>query len=91
MVRKEPSTLYSPAGLVKTYGDGDDRLSERTLERMRTNGTGPPFVRFGRRIFYREVDVEKWLDRQTRTHTNQKATDRRAVRAARDRADSMAP
>ena len=37
------------------------RLSERTLERHRLTGTGPKFVRLGRRIFYRREDVAEWI------------------------------
>jgi predicted DNA-binding transcriptional regulator AlpA len=37
------------------------RLSERTLERLRVTGTGPRFVRAGRSIRYREIDIESWI------------------------------
>ena len=37
------------------------RLSERTLERHRLTGTGPKFVRLGRRVLYRREDVEEWI------------------------------
>jgi|SRR6267378_3470042 hypothetical protein len=37
------------------------RLSERTLERHRLAGTGPKFVRLGRRVFYRRDDLEAWV------------------------------
>ena len=36
-------------------------LSERTLERLRCTGTGPRFVRAGRCVRYREVDLEAWI------------------------------
>jgi predicted DNA-binding transcriptional regulator AlpA len=33
-----------------------------TLQRMRSNGTGPRFVRLGeRRLAYRLADVEQWV------------------------------
>lgn len=38
---------------------------ERTLERWRLTGEGPPFVRLGRRVAYRVADVERWLARRT--------------------------
>jgi len=38
---------------------------ERTLERWRLTGEGPPFVRLGRRIAYRAEDVERWLGSRT--------------------------
>ena len=37
------------------------RLSGRTLERHRLAGTGPKFVRLGRRVLYRRDDLEQWL------------------------------
>ena len=36
------------------------RTSERTLERMRVEGSGPRFRKFGRRVAYRVTDLEKW-------------------------------
>ncbi len=42
------------------------KFSERTLDRMRANGDGPPFVRGGpRRILYRVADFEAWLAERT--------------------------
>jgi predicted DNA-binding transcriptional regulator AlpA len=40
-------------------------LSRRTLERWRDRGGGPPYVRFGGRVFYRTSDVEGWLSART--------------------------
>jgi excisionase family DNA binding protein len=37
------------------------RLSERTLERLRGQGTGPKFARMGRSVRYQQSDVEAWL------------------------------
>ena len=37
-------------------------VSERTLERMRTEGSGPRFSKAGRRVLYRLEDVEGWLE-----------------------------
>ncbi len=38
------------------------RTSVRTLERTRLEGTGPRFVKFGRRVLYRPEDVAIWAD-----------------------------
>ena len=35
--------------------------SVRTLERWRVSGGGPRFVKAGRRVLYRECDLEAWL------------------------------
>jgi excisionase family DNA binding protein len=37
------------------------RLSERTLERLRVTGDGPAFSKLGRRVLYRETDLETWV------------------------------
>ena len=37
------------------------RLSERTLERLRTSGAGPKFLRIRHSVRYRAADVEAWL------------------------------
>lgn len=43
------------------------RLSRRTLERMRVEGTGPRYLKAGpgkrSRVLYREADVLSWLER----------------------------
>ena len=43
------------------------RISRRTLERMRVEGTGPRYVKVGpgkrARVLYRQMDVETWLAR----------------------------
>ena len=42
--------------------------SHRTLETWRRNGTGPPFIRIGRRVVYRRSDIEAWLAENTFNH-----------------------
>jgi predicted DNA-binding transcriptional regulator AlpA len=48
------------------------RLSERTLERHRLAGTGPKFVRLGRRVFYRRNDIEVWVAECTCRSTSER-------------------
>jgi predicted DNA-binding transcriptional regulator AlpA len=38
--------------------------SENTLRFWRTQGIGPKSAKLGRRIAYRESDVQEWLDAQ---------------------------
>lgn len=48
-----------------------DRIgwSERSLERARITGEGPPFIRVGtRRVMYSPDAVAAWLDRRTYAH-----------------------
>lgn len=38
--------------------------SEATLRYWRQQGTGPKSARIGRRVMYRRIDVEKWVEEQ---------------------------
>ena len=42
-------------------------ISVRTAQRDRALGIGPPFIRVGRRIFYRPEAIEAWLIAQEET------------------------
>ena len=44
-------------------------VSERTLERWRVEGSGPAFVKAGRKCLYRMADVDAWLSANRRTST----------------------
>lgn len=45
------------------------RISKRTLERMRVDGTGPRYLKAGpgkrSRVLYRESDIIAWLERRS--------------------------
>lgn len=43
--------------------------SHRTMERWRAEGTGPAFVKVGRRVAYRRQDLHTWLDQRVRHST----------------------
>lgn len=49
--------LYSTSEAAKRL-----RLSIRTLERHRMNGTGPYFIREGSRVYYRQLDLKQWQE-----------------------------
>lgn len=40
------------------------RLSENTLRWLRHTGSGPRSGKLGRRLMYREQDVQTWIDQQ---------------------------
>ena len=48
--------------------------SERTLERWRVEGTGPAFVKAGRKVLYYPQDVEDWLLATRRLSTSSLST-----------------
>lgn len=45
------------------------RISQRTLERMRVQGTGPRYLKAGpgkrSRVLYRYADIIAWLEQQS--------------------------
>jgi hypothetical protein len=44
-------------------------IPPRTAQRWRQDGTGPKFIRLGRRrVIYRVADVEEWLTARTYRH-----------------------
>lgn len=45
-------------------------LSPRTLQRFRVEGRGPKFVKLGKRVFYREQDLEDYVNRSVRESTS---------------------
>ena len=52
--------LHSGAELSKAIG-----VPEKTLADWRSRGIGPAYVRVGRHVRYRDVDVDRWLESQT--------------------------
>ncbi len=47
------------------------RLSPRTLERMRLTGTGPKFIKAGRRVIYAQRAIIEWLESNTVKSTSE--------------------
>jgi predicted DNA-binding transcriptional regulator AlpA len=39
-------------------------IQEATLRFWRHKGDGPPSARIGRRVMYREADIESWINAQ---------------------------
>lgn len=56
--------LLTPEQLAETLTTTTQRLA---VHRM--NGTGPRFVKEGRRVLYRLADVETWLEANTHDRT----------------------
>ena len=63
-----PDPLYRAAEAAALL-----KSNARTLERWRSTGTGPSFVKVGRRVAYRRSDLERWLAQQTRQHTSERS------------------
>ncbi|HVT18316.1 MAG TPA: helix-turn-helix domain-containing protein [Thermoanaerobaculia bacterium] len=45
-------------------------LSPRTLEKKRTTGGGPPFVKLGKRVRYCLSDLDAWIVQNKRRSTS---------------------
>ena len=48
------------------------KMSQRTLERWRWRGEGPPFIKIGGRVVYRLEDIEAFETEQRRASTSDK-------------------
>jgi excisionase family DNA binding protein len=58
------SSLLTPAEAAEFL-----RTGVRTIERWRSTGGGPAYLKVGRKVAYRVEDLEAWLARQRREHT----------------------
>lgn len=58
------STLLSADATAAFLG-----VQVRTLANWRVQGRGPKYVRIGRRPFYRNSDIEGWLEERVFSHT----------------------
>jgi predicted DNA-binding transcriptional regulator AlpA len=47
-------------------------LSSRTMEKHRSYGTGPQFLKLGGRVVYKLEDLHSWASRGTRRSTSEK-------------------
>jgi excisionase family DNA binding protein len=45
------------------------RVSVGTLERWRTTGGGPRYIKFARRVFYDRGDLDRWIESRKQAST----------------------
>lgn len=50
-------------------GSGNPLISPGSLERWRSLGTGPQFIKAGRRVLYRREDLLAWAESKLRRST----------------------
>ena len=62
---KARATTVSPAEAAQRLG-----LQESTLANWRWCGRGPPHLKVGSRVRYREIDLVFWLESQLRGSTS---------------------
>jgi hypothetical protein len=48
-------------------------ITEGTLAKWRLDGSGPKFIRVGRRVAYHPDDLKSWLDARRVSSTSQEA------------------
>jgi predicted site-specific integrase-resolvase len=65
----EPSLVYTQAEAARLI---HPKLAPRTLERWRRDGSGPRFVRVGKRVGYTRDALEEYIEKQSRRHTAEK-------------------
>lgn len=65
-----PSPLFEGDELLTTNEAAELlRLRPITLAHHRMQASGPPFVRLGRKVFYRRSALAAWVNAQERTST----------------------
>jgi excisionase family DNA binding protein len=71
----------SEVSIVLTAGEAARvvGLSKSTLAKLRLNGNGPIYCKLGRRVVYRQEDLEQWL--QSRTARDTSDADARFLKA----------
>ena len=45
-------------------------VSTSTLSKWRLEGSGPPFLKCGKKILHRQSDLDRWLDHRRRLSTS---------------------
>ncbi|OFC61030.1 hypothetical protein BAE30_06275 [Acidithiobacillus caldus] len=63
----EDDKLYDQIELIEPL-----KKSKQWFERKRWDGTGPKFIKIGRKPLYRGSDLNAWLDEQVRKSTSDK-------------------
>jgi predicted DNA-binding transcriptional regulator AlpA len=48
------------------------RLASQTLAKKRVEGTGPRYVKLGRRVFYDPADLSEWIEANKRHNTSER-------------------
>ena len=48
-------------------------IKTNTLEKMRMSGAGPTFLKIGRKVLYRQQDLDAFLEANLRQSTSDKA------------------
>ena len=61
------SDLISEADYAELRG-----VCVRTIQRERALRSGPPYIKLGRRIFYKLSSIDQWLDDQERVQPRAK-------------------
>lgn len=72
--------MLKPPATPKPYLNSQEaadilRISIRTLERMRVEGTGPQYLKAGAgtrsRVLYRQSDLDAWLESRSYSSTSE--------------------
>ena len=45
-------------------------MPQATLAKLRWEGSGPPFVKIGKRVFYEPEAIDEWIAARVRTSTS---------------------
>lgn len=60
------SIPLTPDDMVERFPD----TNRQTWAQMRYRGTGPKFFKVGRKVYYRQEDVDTWIESSLQTRTD---------------------
>lgn len=64
---------YTPQPLIPSNDIATQLgITPNQLSKLRMDGTGPAFIKVGRRVMYHPDDVAQWIQDSRRTSTNDK-------------------
>jgi Predicted site-specific integrase-resolvase len=67
----QPDYSASPTFRTPTWVSDLLEVTTKTLANWRSAGSGPPFVKAGGRVLYKESDVYAWLDSRRASSTTE--------------------
>jgi predicted DNA-binding transcriptional regulator AlpA len=73
-VNWSPDGSPSARRKLSTYGAAEYLgIGKSTLDKMRVTGTGPAFIKIGKRVVCDPADLDAWSEQHKRSNTSQSA------------------
>jgi hypothetical protein len=70
MMTDDIESIFDEHGAGKFLGGDDSPVSDRTLQRWRSEGSGPAFLKMGQLVRYQQSELEEFRRTHRRTSTS---------------------